>query len=125
MLADSQFVENRVYEDDDAEEEEEKKEETDAAKEDSLSLMKTAFSSGLAALKVIFFAHTCIHVHTLTRPKWNYDSYSTLLARTCHLIMLNNYALATVLPGSTSIQMKMAIRMRRAKTSTTRNLCPS
>ena len=54
MLADSQFMENRVYEDDDSEEVEEKEDGTARHEEDPLSLMKSAYTCGLQALKLFY-----------------------------------------------------------------------
>ena len=53
MLADNQFVENRVYEDDEADEDEKEGEDTKAAtEENTFTMMKEAFTAGQEALKV-------------------------------------------------------------------------
>ena len=56
MLADNQFIENRVYEDDDADsdEDEKKGEEKDVKEEDPMVLMKAAYNNGLLAMKYFY-----------------------------------------------------------------------
>ena len=55
MLADNQFIENRVYEDDDDDDDDEKKgEEKEVKEEDPLVLMKEAYNSGIIAMRYFY-----------------------------------------------------------------------